>query len=184
MPRPGPPSKLSFEEKQRLMDLYREGFSTGQLARMFGLERKSINYFLRRRGFEIRPRWPKRGNGVPQAVTNRERDELGIIVTLREQQTRALFSMHVPGKRLEALRWLAEKLDATPGDWRLLCYSTAETIAGDLKGARSHKVQSSYWEVDSPETLALGLIHRLDLLDPKLDRGPGTPADRAKRRRP
>lgn len=85
----------------------------------------------------------------------------GVIVTLRNQRTGDLLVIHEPGKRLEALRRIASRIDASQLDLRVLCYSTPETIEGDLQGDRDVTEAS-------PEVRALGSIGRRDLLDPQV----------------
>jgi len=93
---------------------------------------------------------------------NKARDEAGIICTLREQRTGLRRVMHIPGKRYDATKLLVRMIDAMPGEWRLLSYSTPETIATDLDGMRMSG--------QMPELNALARHGRLDLLDPSVRR--------------
>jgi len=102
------------------------------------------------------------------------RDEYGCIVTVREQRTREVGSLHIGGKRMEALQRICDLIDLADGDWRILSYSTPQTIATDLKGKREiRNYQNAVSHNDNPEATALGRIGRLDLLDPSLLRGTG-----------
>jgi hypothetical protein len=113
---------------------------------------------------------------MPRTITSLrdERDELGVIVTLKSQRTGKLFSLHVSGKRLDALRHIAAVIDQAEEDWRVICYSTPETIRQDLKGKRE-KRGGRYHDkdkrlADNVEAHALSRIGRKDLLDPSLYR--------------
>jgi hypothetical protein len=110
----------------------------------------------------------------PDDWTNGHRNEAGIIVTLRRQDTLELFSMHVAGLRGEALRHLAALIDHSGVDWRVLCYSTPQLIEGDIKQRRAVQQKSetrrTFTYLNTPEASALARIDRLDLLDPAIDR--------------
>ena len=176
------PQRLSFQDKRRVMSLYREGMSMREISKIFGVGKTAIYYFLHSRGEPVRPKRddPQKYNGKtgpkPGGVTVTERDEFGITVTLRRQDTLELHSMHVPGKRMEALRHLAALIDRSGVDWKIFSYSTPETIAGDLAKKRvqepdpdAERRMPTY--IQSIEANVLGRIKRLDLLDPALDLG-------------
>src|SRR5262249_21494682 len=129
-----PTGKLDFETKVDLIALYGEGWNTGQLARRFGITREAVRKLLRTHGVEVRSRWHRK-----PAVNRSERDEFGCIVTVREQKTRELRSLHEPGKRREALERICLRIDRLAGDWKIISYSTPETIATDLQGSRQKK---------------------------------------------
>lgn len=162
-------SKLSLGEQGQLVALYQHGFNIYQLSGQFKITPQAVHQLLKRRGIPTRPRWPKQAaNGTKRA----DRDEEGIIVTLRDQQSRELYSLHVPGFKQDALRHVAEIIDGSGRDWRLLCYSTPALIAGDLSGPRLQATtKGTIPHTDCPEAQALSKIKRLDLLDPALDRG-------------
>jgi Homeodomain-like domain-containing protein len=159
--------KLSLGQIKHMRDLYRDGWNLEQLAQMYGVSRQAIWRLLKRRNEPMRPRHVR----APQENPNAARDELGIIVTLREQRSRELFSMHIPGKSAEALLYLAARLDRLPEDWRLLCYSTPRTILGDLQG-RYARQGITY--LNDLEARMLTQVGRIDLLDPELDHGWGS----------
>jgi len=165
---------LSAEDRRVAIDMYREGANLQAVADFFHVSRQAIWGLLRTRGINVRPRHPKPPNDGkrkdgPLDWTNRRRDEAGIIVTLRRQDSGELHSLHVPGKRLDALRHVAKIIDSSRVDWRLLTYSSPQTIEGDLKGARMQKRGKSHGQGEiSIEGQALSLIDRIDLLDPSL----------------
>jgi hypothetical protein len=103
-------------------------------------------------------------------ATRKERDEWGVIVTAREQESGELWSLHEPGLRMEALRAVAERLDHRDGDWRVICYSTPASILGDMTAKRQvqHAGTRQVAHLDCMEAQALGKIGRIDLLDPVL----------------
>jgi hypothetical protein len=147
----------------------------------FGVSRQAIFQLLRSRGVATRPRHPhpeqygRESGPGPGDWTNQDRNEAGITVTLRRQDTHEFFSMHIAGLRGEALQYLADLIDRSGIDWRVLSYSTPETIVGDLKQRRAVQPESTtrraFAYLGAPEANALGRIGRLDLLDPDVDRG-------------
>jgi hypothetical protein len=146
---------------------YREGAGLVELAHQFGVSRQAIWSLLRRRGVETRPRHGRR----VQVATNAERDMAGVIVTVREQTTGVMRTLHVAGKAGDALRTVCARVDAWDGDWRVVCYSTPQTVLGDLQGARARFGAGQGGHVDCPEATMLARIGRIDLLDPALDHG-------------
>lgn len=162
--------KLGPAEIHLLKQFYREGWNTGQLARHFGVQRYSITAALRKRGIAIRPRHPKRAPDTPDGEGIRfRRDEAGCIVTVKHQASGKLFSFHEPGPG--ALEAACERIDRAGGDWKILSYSSPQTITRDLDGSRHRRAKTSDSPiVEGPEALALGQVGRLDLLDPSLHR--------------
>jgi len=152
--------KMTDAQRATAVELYRMGWNTQRIADHFDVTRENIWKLLKRRGVQTRPRhYTKRGRYRVRSLdsaTRIERDGDGIIVTLREQQSGALHVMHVPGMRRAALKQVARWCDTHEDDWRLLSYSTPETIYSDLDGARG---------IFPPERHALSSIGRLDLLD-------------------
>jgi hypothetical protein len=107
---------------------------------------------------------------------NDTRNAAGITVTLRRQDTLELHSLCIPGLRGEALQIVADMIDRSGIDWRLVSYSTPETIAGDLAKKRIQQPKTGSTRrmptyLSSIEANMLGRIKRLDLLDPALDLG-------------
>lgn len=148
---------LTLTQAQTARSLYREGWGIGKLARHFRVSRQAIWSMLRKHGVELRGRHER----LTAKVNVAKRDAAGINVTLRRQRDGAYFSIHVPGKRIDAIRHVANVLDTEKDVWRVVCYSTPETIAGDLaRNARD----------EAPEVQALKMIDRLDLLDPSVRR--------------
>jgi hypothetical protein len=156
----GMAGKLTRDQRQTALMLYNQGWSFGRIGRHFNVSRQAIYYLVRSR----------LGKVPPLVWTNRDRDEAGVIVTLRRQDTRELYSLHVPGKRYEALQWIAAKIDASGQDWKVLCYSSPQTIVGDMHGKRLTQDKYGRAILDNPEARLLGAIKRLDLLDPSLER--------------
>ena len=160
--------------------LYRDGWNTQQLADWLGVSRQAIWRMLKRRGIPTRPRHIKRfdadggfarnnADGAPRE----ERDSAGCIVTLADLVSGQTHTMHVPGMRRDALRFVVRWCDLAPGDWRVLCYSTPSTILADLTGARASLGNGPHHASGitvAPEVVVLGSIGRLDLLHPSLDR--------------
>jgi hypothetical protein len=177
----GHAKKLSYGAKRQILDRYREGESMQSLGKSFGVSRQAIFQLLRSRGVATRPRHPhpeqygRESGPGPGDWTNQDRNEAGITVTLRRQDTHEFFSMHIAGLRGEALQYLADLIDRSGIDWRVLSYSTPETIVGDLKQRRAVQPESTtrraFAYLGAPEANALGRIGRLDLLDPDVDRG-------------
>jgi hypothetical protein len=171
-------AKLSLEDRAAVVALYRDGWDITQLSRRYGVSPQAIRSLLKRRGVKTRPRHPTHGRdrlgryvGEPREpeLSIAARNEYGVIVTVREQRSRELRSLHEPGKRIEALRAVCARIDRLPGEWKIVCYSTPEMIEGDLRGPRLKRHpggKGSYLE--NPEALALARIRRLDLLDPAL----------------
>jgi len=58
-------------------------------------------------------------------------------------------------------------LDSYPGDWRVVAFSTPETVYRDLQGTR--KIEQP-GQVMQRERRALAAIGRSDRLDPSLER--------------
>jgi hypothetical protein len=178
--------------------LYLEGWSLQQIANQFGVTKQAIWKLLRRRDVPMHRARPTRdehghftgstGGKHADPVNREERDEAGCIVTLHEQRTGERGSLHIPGKRLDAMRNLAAMIDNAKGDWRVLCYSTPRSILGDLQGLRvdvSERADGKdpYGFTQFPEVNVLAAIGRLDLLDPSLDRAGDEERQRMKRRR-
>lgn len=165
--------KLTPAQRRTVVELYRLGWNTQRIAEHFNVTRENVWKLLRRRGVQMRPRWPKsgpHGAGLPDSMPRAERDRQGVIVTLREQSSMRVYAMHVPGLRGAALEQVAAWCDAQPLDWRLLCYSTPLTIRRDLDGSRTQR-NGQPREVDAlgnVEATALARIGRSDLLDPEL----------------
>lgn len=164
--------KLSLDQIKLMIELYREGWNSQQLADRFGCTRQAILQLLRRRDIEIRPRHPKGANGTNGLArgVREERDEAGVIVTIRNQGTDERLSLHEPGLRLDALRQVVARVDAMGGDWRVICYSTPLTILSDMQGQRAlMRIDGQAHPHHPIEATVLSRVKRLDLLDPSLD---------------
>lgn len=149
--------KLTGAQAQTACDLYRDGWTMQRIADWLGVSWQAVRYQLRKHNVTTRDRHAKTTDPVDRTA----RDEAGIIVTLRRQRDGVRVSLHVPGKRKAAIRYVATVLDHNADDWRLLCYSTPETVGADLRGDREPTEAS-------PEVRALGTIGRRDLLDPSV----------------
>jgi hypothetical protein len=167
---------LTYDNKRELLQRYREGENMAELALRFGITRQGVWHFLKTRKEPIRPRHAKQYNAYtgpkPDGWTVAQRDEAGIIVTLRRQDTGELHAMHIPGKKDEALRHMAALIDRSGVDWRLLCYSSKQTIEGDLAKRRVVRTKPGMpAQLVAIEAMALGRIRRKDLLDPSVALG-------------
>lgn len=100
---------------------------------------------------------------------NEQRDSMGVIVTLREQNNDARVVLHKEGLKRAAMLEVAAWCDSQEGDWRVLCVSTPNTILRDVSGGRgiTEPGRASAY-LHSPEGSLLGLIGRRDLLDSKI----------------
>lgn len=100
-----------------------------------------------------------------QLDANLQRENLGVIGTMREQTTGARFSLHEIGTKRVAVNRIAEWCDKQAGDWRVLSLSTPATVLGDLTQSRVSIHDGQEGNVQSPERQLLGFIGRTDLLD-------------------
>jgi len=94
-----------------------------------------------------------------------ERKQVGVIVTVRELETGTRLVLHEPGNPTQALAEVCDRLDALPGEWRVICLSTPATIHRDLQGTRLREGDDL---LELPERPALARVGRLDLLDASL----------------
>jgi hypothetical protein len=125
-------------------------------------------------GFERPQRRGVRGQPrTPTILNQSERETLGFIATIREQSTLRTEVHHVVGPPMQALREFLAELDARAGDWRILCYSTPNTIASDLRRTRPRRGRGgrSQQRFVPPEVNVLGKVKRYDMLDPSIPRG-------------
>ena len=84
---------------------------------------------------ELRPR------SIPKAaaklsLTPAERDDYGVTVTIRDQDTGALDTIVGHGPVREALSHVCERIDERGGHWKVLTVSSPATIFTDLQGMR------------------------------------------------
>lgn len=171
---------LTKTQARTAAELHSLGWSLERIGRLYGVSKQGIWSLLSRRGVDTGGH-PVSGNGGrftfgvhrkrrrPDGSVKAERDEAGVIVTLIHLETQERFSMHVPGKRLEALRHVADTIDHTGEPWRVICYSTPDTILGDLGALRDGKPDDLGPPVP-PEARALGKIGRMDLLHESIRR--------------
>lgn len=99
---------------------------------------------------------------------NNSRDSAGVIATLRNQRTREQRTIHIPGLLKAAVTELAERVDRDP-EWRVVCLSTPNTIAEDLRGRRN-KDSLGRRAPAFPNERLLAVIDRLDILEPATPR--------------
>lgn len=92
-------------------------------------------------------------------TSNNRRDTAGVIVTFRHCETGKRWTLYEPGGKRQALRRVVDQIDATGEPWRLIGYSTPETILRDLRGRSRRRRQLD------PEAIALGAIGRMDLAE-------------------
>jgi hypothetical protein len=91
------------------------------------------------------------------------RDSAGVIVTVREQDTKELRTFHRPGLMADAITDACAQIDRLPGRWLISTISTPRTIAADLAVRNSSDQRAKPLR---PERILLGQIGRLDLLEP------------------
>jgi hypothetical protein len=163
--------KLTKDQVRTVQSLYMDGWSMQRIGELFGITRQAVSKLLQRRGKHgskpvptrgYHGRWTGSDGGGRTPVHARERDEAGCIVTLRDQATGDMRSMHVPGLRRDALRFIVRCIDVDVRDWRVYSYSTPTTILADMSG------RMGYAPERGPEFMALKSIGRIDLLDPSL----------------
>ena len=103
---------------------------------------------------------------TPRALTlgSVERQNVGVIVTMREPCSGHLKTVHVPGRPLQALAEIVAEIDASDREWKIASICTPQTIFRDLQGTRFHPRDD---RVQNSENFFLGSLKppRLDLLD-------------------
>jgi hypothetical protein len=110
-------------------------------------------------------------------IGGHERERTGVIVTVREQTTGQLHTFHEVGQAKRAMLTVADLVDAMEGDWKIVALSTPTSIFRDLQGLRGELAASAiapHRALSDPRTnemMMLGLIGRMDLLQPL--RSPG-----------
>lgn len=109
-------------------------------------------------------------------TSGQERQRDGAIVSLREQDTGRLDTVHVTGKTRDALEQLCDMIDQRDGDWKIVAISTPASIFRDLQGVRgqyqraSSKRRSTLDDPRTAEWSMLSQVGRLDLLQPLTNR--------------
>jgi HNH endonuclease len=96
-----------------------------------------------------------------------ERDRYGCVCTLREASTGRVDVVHYPGTAGEGIQAMIADADSREGDWRLLSYSTPNTVYADLHVRRPGKHGAP---VAPAEVGVLSRARRLDLLDASIRR--------------
>jgi hypothetical protein len=98
-------------------------------------------------------------------LSGQARDEYGCIMTF-EAADGARLTLHRTGSARESVRALCEIALERDPSYRLLSYSTPETIYGDMRGARADVVgsQGKTQRSTRPEAQALGRVGLIDLL--------------------
>ena len=105
-------------------------------------------------------------------ITPRERDIYGATVTIRNQETRELRTLHHAGAPGPALREIVAEIDAAEGNWLVVAISSPNSIYRDLQGSRiafdsTHSAhEKSVADPRSNESNALARVGRMDLLEP------------------
>lgn len=132
-------------------------------------------------------KWTLTNKGVRKTASNggaqngrvrlRGRND-GVIVTMREQTTGELDTIHRPGLPKQALKAVCAVIDGAAGDWRIVSISTPASILDDLQGSRhserwtqggNNRLGGVEHEPDvrlKTEWAPLNAIGRLDLLEP------------------
>ena len=99
-----------------------------------------------------------------------ERDQYGATATFREDVSGETWTRSVTGvTAVVALREMVGEADSWPGSWKLVAFSTPQTIFTDMAGTRfavRRTDRSAMWSVEpyQVERLYLQRIGRLDLL--------------------
>lgn len=88
-------------------------------------------------------------------------------ITSWESETGEVMNVHRTGPLRQALRDLITDVLALDPTYRLISYSTPDTILTDMLGRR--RKLSNGRPVPLPEAIALGSVDRLDLLHPRFD---------------
>jgi hypothetical protein len=121
---------------------------------------------------------------IPDLQTSgSERQRDGILVTLREQTSGHLKTVHETGPTREALERVCDYTESLEGDWKIVSVSTPGSIFRDLQGRRGqhedarHEKNGGFSDPRTTEWNSLGRIGRLYLLQPLRqaghDRGAG-----------
>jgi HNH endonuclease len=128
----------------------------------------------------------REGGPRTAAILNQpERAAYGFTATIREQAGGRIETCHRVGPPLATLKAFMVELDERSADegsdWRLLCYSTPNTIFGDLLVSRDGRAEQSKGAKQGIEALVLARVGRIDRLDPSLER-PWSRKNKAARR--
>jgi len=145
--------KLSAEQVAEIIVLYQGGLTMSVISRRFGVARETVAYQLKKFAIPLR-------NTRPSSKPI-EYNASGVIVSVKEQTSGRIHTLHAPGRKRDALEEIMETIDRDPGDWRIVSYSNPNTIVGDLHNRSPRRTFS-------PEYHALKQADRLDLLDPSL----------------
>lgn len=109
--------------------------------------------------------------------THHPRDRDGITTTWKNEYGE-LLTVHRTGRPTRILAEIAAGVTRDDPTYRLVSYSTPDTILRDLQGTRmirrrgNGRSTSPAVELKLPESYTLGAIGRLDLLHPSLARKP------------
>jgi hypothetical protein len=110
------------------------------------------------------------------AFSGRDRGAFGCIVTF-ENAAGDTLSGHRPGKPLAALTQLCDAALELDPSFRVVSYSTPETILTDLRGRQVRDMRTAERGGGSiPEPFACGMAKRREMLHPRL-RGGSRSAD-------
>lgn len=87
-----------------------------------------------------------------------ERNEYGVTVTIRDQETLKMLTISAKGPVITALTTVCDMIDSRDGCWRIVSVSTPASIFSDLQGAKSEPRGTM-------EATMLGKVKRRDLLE-------------------
>lgn len=108
---------------------------------------------------------------VKDILSGRQRADFGCITTW-EAATGQRLTLHRAGRTRDVLARMCDYVVTIDPTYRLICYSTPQTIYGDMDGARADFVgQFGYGQpAAKPEETVLGAIGRRDMLHMRLSR--------------
>lgn len=109
------------------------------------------------------------GNAETKQILNGQaRAEYGVITTWKSLASGRTLTIARMGAPTAALRESCDKATALDPTFRLISYSTPQTIYSDMQGDREGGAQKYRTAPTLPETIVLGRIGRQNLLHPDL----------------
>lgn len=99
---------------------------------------------------------------------NLHRKLVGCTVTVENMRTGRMISWHIEGERGAALRNAADRIDRLGPAWKVVSYSTPQTIRSDLASVRVQSDVRHPGAIEAPETMMCSRIGRVDLVHPRL----------------
>lgn len=99
---------------------------------------------------------------------NAKRDRLGCIVTVENMATGQKVTWHIEGLRGDAVRNAADRIDALGPDWKVVSYSSPQTILSDLRSAPMNGDARHPGRPAMPEPMLFSRVARADVVHPRL----------------